>query len=880
MARNNTSKKSKKKNNNNSRPVQEQLVEDASLRLKFFIEDLRHDPMFRHRLFYPVIYKEIVRSNPHVIDNKVKQSVLDVIYEYYLLKMEKYSENDTAKIFQAILYANGPMLPENERFYFRDAGDPRSILNPGNMNTVIMRTDIFLKVLQDENLFNFVFTTTVGSNLETMRQRFGDLCNNQRNKNVSIDMLHERIRNNFDSKIRVDAHGIRREQGNLDIIRQYFHNTSIAEISKTVNFLVYMGNPRNIVTDFSYRPMDQSMLENYLEYGMDENQTMRMEYLNQLEQALDAQILQKDLLDQLDIFIPMLLKEYVSVCTGSAKDFCVKNPKTYSKIFEKDIRYEIRNNIKNKLQRSLKQILDYTQNYLTRKLLDSDHVDKRLFILRVLNEFFNGLQNRMNVMQLSQRFITYPNFVSSPDDDLANLIKEIFKNDIAYVYELCHSSDACAVTQNAFNSSWNTTTTRSVKDTVASLKHSLTSKWDFTTAIKCLEDGADRARITVLDTLNNIKIIPDSIKPYMDDVKNKIDSEYTKLLTSRNLNFAESVAMKIINVVKKTAGKPLDKLISDFKSKFKITAGELKSLNKLNNGDKVLLNYALNLQYKLLYLEKSINSAVDLINATDKYDDIKSAIAFLKNLKSIFNDIRNLIADIKENYKYVKDPDTLNLAKRLIENNEKCLDSLEKMIISIPDPVPDAEEYYVVVAAAGSSTPPRELYIDATASYMLQLYFKYYLKPVLVNFFGYAFDNFKYTARQNDINADIVSKDKLHFSKLLTPRTVGLFTIDGAVIQDIAKFTYILTSDTYSGVSYNSPDEVMKFLDSVYGIKYFNVIIYGQNDAYLYLNNIGTPYLYRGARTKIPIRELQRNYDFLMDPTRGLYQNIKIPRKK
>lgn len=163
---------------------------------------------------------------------------------------------------------------------------------------------------------------------------------------------------------------------------------------------------------------------------------------------------------------------------------------------------------------------------------------------------------------------------------------------------------------------------------------------------------------------------------------------------------------------------------------------------------------------------------------------------------------------------------------------------------------------------------------------MTETYFKYYLRPVLVNFFGYAFDNFQYAARANDINADIISKDKLHFSKLLTPRNVGLFTIDGAVAQDIAKFTYILTSDTYSGVSYRTPDDVMKFLDTVYGIKYFNVVIYGQTDAYLYLNNFGVPYLYRGARTKIPIRELQHNYDFLMDPTRGLYQNIKLPRKK
>jgi len=96
----------------------------------------------------------------------------------------------------------------------------------------------------------------------------------------------------------------------------------------------------------------------------------------------------------------------------------------------------------------------------------------------------------------------------------------------------------------------------------------------------------------------------------------------------------------------------------------------------------------------------------------------------------------------------------------------------------------------------------------------------------------------------------------------------------------LPKFTYILTSDQFTGVTYNNPDSVMKFLDDVYGLKYLNIVIYGRQDAYLYLNNVGVPYLYRGAKTKIPIRELRRNYDFLMDPATGLYKNIKLPKQK
>ena len=863
-------KKSSNNNNNENKqkpkkPIQETLTEDASLRLKFFIEDLRHDPMFRHRLFYPVIYKEIVRSNQYVDkNNKVQQSVADVIYEYYLLKMEKYSENDTAKIFQAILYANGPMLPENDRFRIADASDPRSILNPRNMGTVVRRANVFLKVLQDENLFNFIFTTTVGHNLDTMRQRFSDLCENQGHAPSNINMI--------DTKIADRAENRGNTRGNIDIIRTYFQNVSQAEIEKTVHFLIYMGNPRNIVTDFSYRPMPQDMMDEYLDYGMDEETTQRMEFLNQLEQALDSQILQKDLISQMDAYIPMVLKEYTAVCLDGAKDFCVKNSGSYSKLWNRQVPYELKNGIKIKLQRTLKQILDYTRNYLTRKLLDADRRDDKLFISRVLTQYLDGLTNGQSVSQLSRNALTYINFINSSRDDLNNLIKEIFKNDVQYIYEICNSSNACAGQQNAFQQNWNVSKTSNRADTVNVIRAKLVDLINPGGALGMVRSENNRLTRFIKDFVNAYASIVKIDSKDVDDIKDYYVAQYTKefakYFKASNATFAEKIASAVSSAVANLFTKIKNMIEEETASKPKLI---VKQLIRFNAEVEAYYNIA--------------NTLLTEINRGDYDKDIKPAVTSAKVLlllqKAIEADRAKLITDLAHlNLSSVIHSSDINILSTAVDDVNDAIKDQIIDIDKIPDPTPEPEEYLILLDSIGSSPRARAIYSENVALHMTETYFKYYLRPVLVNFFGYAFDNFQYTARANDINADIISKDKLHFSKLLTPRNVGLFTIDGAVAQDIAKFTYILTSDTYSGVSYRTPDNVMKFLDTVYGIKYFNVVIYGQTDAYLYLNNFGVPYLYRGARTKIPIRELQHNYDFLMDPTRGLYQNIKLPRKK
>ena len=862
MAKKSSNNNNKKKNN--QRPIQETLTEDASLRLKFFIEDLKHDPMFRHRLFYPIIYKEIVRSNQYTDkNNNVRQSVADVIYEYYLLKMEKYSEDDTAKIFQAVLFANGPMLPEKNRLKISDASDKDSILNPSNMNTAVSRADIFLKVLKDENLFNFVFTSTVGKNLDTMREHFNEICTKGSRASTSVNMLDQKIAGTSESHINA--------QGNIEIIRNYFQSISRTNIEKVLHFLIYMGNPRNIVTDFSYRPMTQDIMDQYMSYGMDNETTQKMEYLNQLEQALDSQILQKDLVSQMDSYIPMLLKEYTAVCMDGAKDFCTHNPADYGKTWDKTIPYELKNTIKVKLQRSLKQILDYTRNYLTRKLLDADRKDDKLFISRVLTYYLDGLENGKSVSQLSRNELTYLNFIRSRKDDLHNLIKEIFKNDIMYIYEICNSSNSCSDQEAAFTTKWNESKTSSRADTVDIIRIKLVDLINPVGALGMVRRENNKLTRFIKNYVNAYSASVKVDLKNVDNIKDYYVAQYTKKFAkyfkASNATFAE----KITSAVNSTVTNLFTKIKNMIEE-------ETASYHKLIFEKLIRFNAEIETYYNIT------NILLTEINRGDYNKDIKPAVASAKILpllqKAIEADRANLITALTHSKLSggIHKSDANILSDSVNDTSDAVKDQIIE-INKIPDPTPEPEEYLIVLDSIGSSPKAREIYAENMAVHMSETYFKYYLRPVLVNFFGYAFDNFQFAARSNDINADIISKDKLHFSKLLTPRNVGLFTIDGAVAQDIAKFTYILTSDTYAGISYNTPDSVMNYLDKVYGLKYFNVVIYGKTDAYLYLNNFGVPYLYRGARTKIPIRELENNYEYLMDPSRGLYQNIKLPRK-
>ena len=850
----------KKNNNNNKKPQRstiDTLNENAALRLKIFIEDLRHDPMFRHRLFYPVLYKEVIRGSQYTKFDKdkakdVKSSVAQVAYEYYLLKMEKFSNDNLARIFQAILFSNGPMLPEKDRLYIRDASDPHSILNPRNRSTVIGRAKTFLDVLQDETLFNFVFAATVGKNLDNMRKRFRDLANNV-NVQAGSNIAHEQISQ-------------RDIEHNINVFRDYFAHVSDRDITETVNFLTYMGNPRNIVTDFSYRPMSQQSLDNYLSYNTSDESMADDEFRSQIEQALDANVLQKDLTSQLDIFIPMVLKEYTAICSDDVSSIC-DNMKNFSSNVH--LPRELVNNLKMKIQRSMKQIHDYTRNYLTRKLLD-EHYNNELFISRILSTMHEGLsKNNIKLSDLIRTNITYSQFTGSAREDLSDLIKSIFENDVLYINEICSDTTNCNETKKSFAYNWGASKGENPEDTAFKAY-----KQEIDTRILKRISGCMKATIS---NANNLKSdLINFIK------KNKINIDYSDVLAQAEDDFYESVTKEFKSIADRTVAErvaaSVNRLLADSMKKF---------YNSLTHKDTDPIKMVLYILKINEMISQEIITIRDKLNRVSTLDEFYPLLLQLQSLKKISDNVLKFINTYDSKIKDAFKP--YNKVKNIIPNNikkyfndvEKCLDELSrvgKLVGETKDPKVIVDK--LIASANLNSGSSNNINTGPIASHLLEVYFKYYLKPVLVNFFGYALDNFEYTTRKNDIESDIVSKDVLHFSKLLTPKNVGLLTIDGAVIHDIAKFTYILTSDQFTGITYNNPDSVMKFLDEVYGLKYFNVVIYGRQDAYLYLNNVGVPYLYRGAKTKIPIRELQRNYDFLMDPARGLYKNIKLPKQK
>ena len=852
--------KNNNKNNNNKKPQRstiDTLNENAALRLKIFIEDLRHDPMFRHRLFYPVLYKEVIRGNQYTKFDKdkakeVKSSVAQVAYEYYLLKMEKFSNDNLARIFQAILFSNGPMLPEENRLYIRDASDPRSILNPRNRSTVIERAKTFLDVLQDETLFNFVFAATVGKNLDNMRARFRDLANNV-NVQAGSNIAHEQISQ-------------RDIEHNINVFRDYFAHVSDRDITETVNFLTYMGNPRNIVTDFSYRPMSQQSLDNYLSYNTSDESMADDEFRSQIEQALDANVLQKDLTSQLDIFIPMVLKEYTAICSDDVSSIC-DNMKNFSSNVH--LPRELVNNLKMKIQRSMKQIHDYTRNYLTRKLLD-EHYNNELFISRILSTMHEGLsKNNIKLSDLIRTNITYSQFTGSAREDLSDLIKSIFENDVLYINEICSDTTNCNETKKSFAYNWGASKGEKPDDTAfKAYKQEID--------IKILKRISGCMKATISNANNLKSDLISFIK------KNKINIDYSDILAQAEDDFYESVTKEFKSIVDRTVAErvaaSVNKLLADSMKKF------FNSLTHKDTDPIKMILYILKINEMI---SQEIITIRDKLNRVSTLDEFYPLLLQLQSLKKISDNVLKFIniydSKIKDAFKpYSKVKNIIpNNIKKYFNDVEKCLDELSrvgKLVGETKDPKVIVDK--LIASANLNSGSSNNINTGPIASHLLEVYFKYYLKPVLVNFFGYALDNFEYTTRKNDIESDIVSKDVLHFSKLLTPKNVGLFTIDGAVIHDIAKFTYILTSDQFTGITYNNPDSVMKFLDEVYGLKYFNVVIYGRQDAYLYLNNVGVPYLYRGAKTKIPIRELQRNYDFLMDPARGLYKNIKLPKQK
>ena len=878
MGKNNNQQNNQQKQKKPQKPIQETLHEQAALRLKAFIEDLKHDPMFRHRIFYPVLYKEITRGSQYMRDNRAQSSVTEVIYEYYLLKMEKFEGDRAAQIFQAILLANGPMLPSQQRFKITDADDGTSLLNPRNKDTIVARTKVFLTVLQDENLYNFVFRSTVGGNLQSMREKFLELTDSIKitpgGYKIQDKHIEQQVEINWKRLKSGKSPVVTPLEKNTHYLAEFFEHIRDKEIMDVVNFLIYMGKTRGIVTDFSYRPMTQDMLDKYTDYGLSPEEESELEFKNQLEQALNSNVLQKDLSSQLDIFIPMLTKEYAAICADG--DAALINMSQQSFVHSNSVRtmpYELKEALKVKLQRSLKRISDYTKNYLTRKILASDNTRQDTFISKVVKEFYKELKNdKKSIGEISRKVLDYDEFTSHKND-LADLVREIFKNDIAYILEICkdykNQNKASSNISTAFANAWD----QANKDKSVKLEENIVKELtDILNAInRCYDVTGEKKIYTDLrnyaEQFNRTSLKPADTDELSAKIAASLQADINRKLSTdiRDYTFAERIAKSLLKDLG-SAASFIGKLL--IKNSFTDT---LMNLLTIAEAYKMLTQY--------------IESYTQAIKYANDYDGI------LNNLKEfyvVFYALSNLIAELINKIDLKEfDKAGLRTSRMKIEEIFKKINQCSRNADDILNIIKDYEKLTpeeflkkLIVANTKTTNSVKKFNVDPIAEHLLSLYFKYYLKPVLVNFFGYALDEFSYITRKNDIESDIISKDVLHFSTLLTPRNVGVLTFDGTVAQDLAKFTYVLMADTFSGITYNSPDSVIKFLDDVYGIKYFNVIIYGTNDAYVYMNNVGVPYLYRGAKTKIPIRELRKNYDFLMDPSRGLYKNISLPKKK
>lgn len=858
------SKKNKNKNKQYQKPIQETLHEQAALRLKAFIEDLRYDPMFKHRLFYPVLYKEVIRGPQQLGNNdKIQAHVAEVIYEYYLLKMESFSSDKAAQIFQAILLSNGPLLPVTDRFRITDADDGNSLLNPRNRDIIVHRTRTLLTVLQDENLYNFIFRSTVGGNLDNMRQRFKKLANE-----IHITSSGFKIQDNtIAHEIQIDLKKLKQGKNpvtnpvakNIQVLNTYFENIRDKDIQDVVSFLIYMGKSRNIITDFSYRPMTQEMLNKFTDYGLSPEDESELEFIDNIESALDSNVLQKDLNSQLDVFIPVLSQEYAAICTQDENKIGRYNLQVGSRSLEQVL--------KNKLKRTLKQIVDYTRNYLTRKMLSAFKNGEKTFISRVTKDFLTELrknENRKSIGDLSRELITYENFINSNGTDLNDLIKQIFKNDISYITEVCK------------------------KEHIQQLKTEFVAAWDLsnmTNEKKILDEIQNK----IISSLYHATSCLDTNIKKIDDVKANLKKLIAAAGEDIDLDSIEIDITHKLNQIFSHSTEYTDETIAE-----RAITSILKNINKLFVG---LLNSVLKkpdiykFTYSVMYyvaalkvIQSQLAGYISAMKSVNDYKDILVALRGIYVISKIGNEVLN--TKIKYDSLSKLDSAAYNyIIKNFISSASDCIE-LNNKISDILDKVPkesdDINEMLKEIGAASNAIDKiaQKINTEPLADHLTEVYFKYYLKPVLINFFGYALDEFEFITRKNDVEADIISKDVLHFSTLLTPSNVGILTFDGAVIQDLAKFTYVLTSDTFSGITYSNPDSVVKFLDEVYGLTYFNVIIYGRNDAYVYMNNIGVPYLYRGAKTKIPIRELRKNYEFLMDPSRGLYKNISLPKKK
>ncbi len=944
MARNNNNNKKPQKSP--SQVYQEQTEQDASIRLKHFILDIKHDPMFNHRTFYPVLYKEVIKKRNLTNVNKDPKKTaetfnIETIYEYYLLKGEEYCVNGDIMI--AILLANGPMVPERERIIF---GNERNGLNNhSNYETALKRTLTWIDLLNDNNMFNFVFESFIGQhgNFETMRKRFLDLSNR---KNVGKGQDIHRLNINDKELTPIKALGT------------HLKNVNEKDVRAVLDFMVYMGNTRNIVTDFNYRPMSMDQLENYLSYNTSQENSEMLSRIQSIEIAIDNKMFDQILASQLEYFTSELYGYYRRICVSQC---CASTPQ--------HLRSTVEELLKNKLSKTLTLVHNYTRNYISKAIIQCSGNPTQCE-----RESLNFAQNYVaNLTKLDQnelesyRFIDINDFANGiREDDLARTLKQAFKNDVMYINEICckqyvSHSDISSNLRNpnigarydhylsrvalnteefgkfgeGYRQHQETYSTSNITTMASNAAEVFIKKMDIGNRInetsKLVSEYESRLR-------DDIKIIRDKFKKYSDKIINYFkDQSMTRVVASHGLSEYENYINNLESLISTTTANipsDLSGLMStgtptgwaarvpalidpNFSISRRDWFGEIdrsfSSIPRTLTMHPSISEYGIsNLrdiigesEYEKFLCDFMNYKLALIINRLLRSDAIGSTASIAANIANIVNNAINsgmpnyrapeIIVEVAHNLAY-----TLSIATNYINDyklemisddprnpmrqtiRDKCNNLLSTTFKMIDNSYKKYNGKFITINEVFDKRMQErvcltEVEIEIEANRLLAYYFERYLKPVLIDFTGVVVNNFEFESMVS-LEDSVVSRDKLHFGTLLGASSAGILTFEGAVYNDLAKYTYILMSDKYSGLTFNDIDSVTEFLNEVYNIRFFNNIIYGKQDAYVYLRPIGVAQLYRGAQSKIRIEQLKRNYEYLTGDQ--LFRNIRLPKPK
>ena len=894
------------KNKNKKPPYihpQQKSLEHAGLLLKRFIEDIRHDRMFAHRIFYPVLYRNEI-SKPIVNkENKIVATTLETEIEYYLLKAEEYATNGAVLV--AMMLANGPMVSKSLRIPISE------FCNRAYHKTIVARTKAFLDILRDDNMFNFVFYALTSSNtqdqdVERMRERFTEVVKIiERREKSKLPAAHEVVISRDVAK-------------NREYLLKHFQHISEKDIVQTLNFISYMCSSSTIVTDFNYRPVSNETITELLNYGSEEVQKDLL--LSKLEKMLTDKNYDTVASDQITYLIEIMYRDYASLVSRSNR-----RPQQHfiiGQIGRNELDPHTHNVIKLRLSKSAQKIHEYTKRYLSSVLSralsahesftsSGRYIDS---LIEMLIQYAAAGDNTLKAKIYGH--ISNPhaflgecqnNCSSVNDASLCCLIYSIIKNDVEYLRSYATTSSANLIS--------------SVEPTQEKINDFVTLIDNFTQNVKDLINSGSRSYIvgqyierTRSDITQNVPAISHEMatdvllqmSEYAFD-SNSIMADGNKVLANIEKDFQSYIDQKETSVISQFFKRMSRKLNNIFSvSVFKrdllsIVSDVLKSggyMDGLSEADKAkilrvfsdIANDIVRLRqiYMSLYVQQILlhDKIKDLLM---QYNAIDSA-AKSRTVGVVYSQIIKEKIDIARQLLFYKNY-VLKINNGLHDNIQEISRSryFKRINNVFKDVLTNSLRYPAIIEALNNLNFDRQGEIelpkiidslgeDAIVRTVLQHYFQHYLQPILHELVSSAFE--EDIVARIQVNDHLLTKDVLNLSHYLTPSVVGTITFDANVFNDLAYYTYVFMGDTFAGLTRSNVDSVMKFLDEIYGIRYFNIVIMGANDVFLYLNYVGIPALYRGAKTKLRRSDLENNYKWMTDARDGLYKYVQLPRKR